>query len=163
MIREIVKKGSDVLRTKCSVVTDFESVQGIIGDITDTIEYLKTTYPFGRGVALAAPQIGETVRISVAEYSGERYVLINPEIVETSGDKKPIWEGCISFFEYRASVPRYDYVKVRAFNQKGEEYLVEGRDDFAMLLQHEVDHLNGILYIDRLPNGEKDLVRSDDV
>ena len=86
--------------------------------------------------------------------------MINPEIVETSHEKKPIWEGCISFFEYRANVPRYTYVKVRAFGRDGKEFYIEGHDDFAMLLQHELDHLDGILYVDRLKNKERDLVQS---
>jgi len=160
VIREIVKKGSETLRQKCSQVDDFDKVQGIIDDLIDTIEHLKTTYKFSRGTGLAAPQIGELVRVSVAEYDGEMYVMINPEIVETSEEKKPIWEGCISFFEYRAFVPRHMYVKVKAQNQNGEEYFIEGKGDFVSLLQHEIDHLNGILYFDHLPNGEDDLILS---
>ncbi len=160
MIREVIQKGSPILRIKCDPVTDFTEVQGIIDDLFDTIKYLKTTYEFKRGIGLSAPQIGETLRISVAEYDGKSYVLMNPEIVETSGEKKPIWEGCLSFFEYRAHVPRYTYVKVKAFDRNGKAYFVEGKDDFASLLQHEKDHLDGILCFDYLPNGEKDLVRS---
>ena len=144
---------------ECTIVSDYESVRGIIKDLEDTMDHLKTTYGFKRGIGLSAPQIGESFRISVAESSnGQRYILINPEILENSSEKKPIREGCISFFEYRANVSRYEYVKVKAFDKK---YFVEGNKDFAMLLQHEIDHLNGILYVDHLPNGDKDLVLSD--
>lgn len=160
MIQEVIQKGSPILRTKCEPITDFIKVQSIIDDLFDTIAYLKTTYEFKRGIGLSAPQIGETVRVSVAEYGGKSYVLINPKIVETSEKKKPIWEGCLSFFEYRGNVPRYTYVKVKAFDRNGKAYFVEGKDDFASLLQHEIDHLDGILYFDHLPNGEKDLIRS---
>lgn len=158
MIKEVVKKGSPLLRTKCSPVTDFSAVQKIIDDLIDTIEYLKTTHEFKRGIGLSAPQIGETLRVSVAEYRGRKYVLVNPEIIEHSESKKPIKEGCISFLEYRAFVERYVHVKVKAFDRKGKEFTVEGKGDFAMLLQHEIDHLNGVLYFDHLPNGEKDLI-----
>ena len=162
MIREIVKKGSETLRQKCSTIDDFGKIQGVIDDLIDTIEHLKTTYNFSRGIGLAAPQIGETYRISVAEYDGKRYVLINPKIVEKSETTRPIREGCISFFEYRAMVPRYEKVRVKAFDRDGREYFVEGEGDFAMLLQHEIDHLDGILYVDHLPNKENDLVLSDE-
>lgn len=160
MIREVLQKGADILRTKCEQVTDFSAAQPIIDDLKDTIEQLKTTYEFTRGIGLAAPQIGEKVRITVAEFNNRVHVLINPEIIETSKEKKPIWEGCISFFEYRAHVPRYDYVKIKAVDSEGNEYTVEGHGDSAMLLQHELDHLDGILYVDHLPQGEKELVLS---
>lgn len=158
MIQKVIQKGSSVLQTKCSPVTDFQKVKTIITDLNDTIDYLKTTYSYPRGIGLAAPQIGETVRITIAEEkNGKRYVLINPEIIEHSETKTPIREGCISFLEYRGMVPRYEYVKVKALDQEGKEYTVEGYDNFAMLLQHELDHLDGILYFDHLPNKEKDL------
>ncbi|MBI4163663.1 MAG: peptide deformylase [Candidatus Aenigmarchaeota archaeon] len=163
MIKDVVQKGSDILRQRCNPVTNFLSIQGVIDDLIETIAHLKTTYGFSRGIGLAAPQIGELVRISVAEYKGQQYVLINPEIVERSEDKQPIREGCISFFQYRAKVPRNTKVKVRAFDRQGEEYFIEGEGDFAMLLQHELDHLDGVLYIDHLPNGENDMYLSNEV
>ena len=154
----MVKKGAEVLRQKCTLVKDFNKVKNIIDDLGDTISYLKSIHDFRRGIGLAAPQIGETIRISVAEYDGKRYVLINPEIIENSDIKTPIREGCISFFEYRGMVPRFERVKVKAFNRDGKEYFIEAYGDFAMLLQHEMDHLDGILYIDHLPNGENSLI-----
>ncbi|MBI4452258.1 peptide deformylase [Candidatus Woesearchaeota archaeon] len=163
MIKDVIKKGSPILRKKNVPVTNFAEIQTIIEDLNDTIDYLKTTHEYKRGIGLAAPQIGKNVQITVAESAqGKRYVLINPKIVETSNVKKPIKEGCISFLQYRAFVNRYDWVKVQAYNEKGEEYTVEGKDNFAMLLQHEIDHLNGILYFDHLPNKEMDLVPVED-
>lgn len=158
MQRQVIQKGAEILRVKCLPVVDFQSSQQIVQDLSETIDYFKTTYPVRRGVGLAAPQIGEAVRISVAEnVNGERFVLINPEIVAHSKTKKPIREGCISFLTYRGMVPRYERVKVKAFDQDGKEYTVEGEGDFAMLLQHEIDHLDGILMFDHLPNKEADL------
>lgn len=156
--KEILQKGAEILRIRCTPVTDFEAAQKVVRDLWDTVEYFKTTYTVTRGVGLAAPQIGESVRISVLEkISGERYVLINPEIVDHSESKTPIREGCLSFLEYRGMVPRYEWVKVKAFNQDGKEYEIEAEGDFAMLLQHEIDHLDGVLMFDHLPNGEADL------
>jgi len=158
MNKEVLPKNSPLLRKPCVAVDNFEKVKPIIKDLIDTIGYLKTTHQFERGIGLAAPQIGELLKISVVENAqGKRSILINPEIVETSKTKKPIREGCISFLKYRALVPRYDYVKIKAFDENGKLFTLEGSDDFAMLLQHEIDHLNGILYFDHLPNGEKDL------
>ena len=156
--KEILKKGAEVLRTPCALVTDFGAARKIVGDLWETVDHFKTTYNVTRGVGLAAPQIGESLRISVVEkISGQRYVLINPEIVDHPENKTPIREGCLSFLEYRGMTPRYGWVKVKAWNHDGREYEVEGEGDFAMLLQHEIDHLNGVLYVDHLPNKEADL------
>ena len=159
MIRKVIQRELEILHTPCSPVKDFHSSKSIIKDLKDTIVYLKTQHSFNRGIGLAAPQIGETLRISVAEYDGKQYLLINPTIVDKSEGKTPIREGCISFLEYRAMVPRYDYVRVKAYDENGEEYFVEGHGNFAMLLQHELDHLDGVLYVDHLSNGEKDLFK----
>jgi len=161
-IREIVPKGAEVLRKKCALVSDVNSasVRKVIRDLVHTLEHVKTLHDFKRGVGLAAPQIGTPLRISVVEYGGKRHVLINPEIVEKSEEKKPIKEGCLSFFEFRAHVPRHEYVKIKAQNEQGETFHLEGRNDFAMLLQHELDHLDGVLYMDHLPRGEKELFRA---
>ncbi|MFA7654170.1 MAG: peptide deformylase [Candidatus Magasanikbacteria bacterium] len=158
MIKKVLPKDSPILKRSCATVVNFEKIKPVIQDIIDTIEYSKTIHKFTRGIGLAAPQIGESLKISVVENThGQRYTLINPEIIEKSKTRKPIREGCISFLEYRALVPRYDYVKIQATDENGKSFTLEGFDDFAMLLQHEIDHLNGILYFDHLPNGEKDL------
>lgn len=160
MIKEVIQKGSEILRAKCLPVEDFQAIQPIVQDLLDTIDHLKTMYVFNRGIGLAEPQIGESIRLTVAEkYEGKRYVLVNPIIVEKSGEQRPIREGCISFFDYRGLVPRFEYVKVKSFDQNGQEYFVEGSGNFAMLLQHELDHLDGVLCFDYLPNGEADLFK----
>lgn len=157
-IKEVEQKGVEILRIRCAPVVDFQAVQGVVDDLSDTINHLKTTHQFNRGIGLAAPQIGQSLRVSVVESpERQRYILINPEIIETSETKTPIREGCISFFDYRGNVPRYDRVKVKAFDKDGKEYEIEAKGNFAMLLQHELDHLDGILYFDHLPNGEVDL------
>jgi peptide deformylase len=159
VVKKVVQMGSETLHISCMTIKDFSSAKSVINNLKDTITYLKTQHAFKRGIGLAAPQIGETIRVSIAEYNDKQYVLINPMIIGKSEEKKLIREGCISFFEYRAMVPRYNFVKVKAYDENGKEYFVEGYGDFAMLLQHELDHLDGILYIYHLPNGRKDLFK----
>lgn len=158
MVRKIIQKGSILLRTKSEPVIDFKAIQQVIDDLLDTINHLKTTHEFKRGVGLSAVQIGQSVRVSVVEIEGKIHCLINPQILKTSDKKISIREGCISFFEYRAQVPRFDYVKVKAFNREGLEYFLEVKGDSAMLLQHEIDHMDGILYVDHLIGKENDLI-----
>ena len=161
MIREVLQKGNEILATKAEKIEDKAEIARIIQDMRDTITHLKTTYDFTRGIGLAAPQIGELSRITVIESGGKEYVLVNPEFAKLSEEKADVWEGCLSFFEYRANVSRHTAVTVRAQDEHGEEYEIEAKGDFAASLQHEIDHLDGILYSDRLPNGDKDLVVSD--
>lgn len=161
MRHEIVQRGSDILKKKCDPITDFSEAERIVRDMIDTTDHLKSTYDFSRGIGIAAPQIGVTKRIAIIEYGKGRFILINPEIVEASEEKNPVWEGCLSFFKYRAYVPRHVSVKVRAQDLEQNEIILKAKGDFAASMQHEIDHLHGILYVDRLPNGEKDLVVSD--
>lgn len=161
MKREILQKGSEILAQKSTEITDSNEIRRIIQDMRDTIAHTKTTYDFSRGIGLAAPQIGELVRIAIVENGGHEYVLVNPEITQASKDMTEVWDGCLSFFEYRAFVPRHVEITVKSFDENGNESEINAKNDFAAALQHEIDHLNGILYVDRLPNGEKDLVVSD--
>jgi len=161
MIINVVQRGSEILEKKCKKVSNFENAKRVIVDMRDTIAFLKTSYNFSRGIGLASPQIRELLRIAIIENNGQEYVLVNPEIIETSKEKHKVWEGCLSFFNYRAYVPRFKKVKVRAFDETGKEYIIDAKNDFAASIQHEIDHLDGILYIDKLKNREKDLVVSD--
>lgn len=149
-----------MLTKVCDEIEDQKEMGRIIKDLRDTIAHIKPTYDFSRGIGLAAPQIGEIVRISIIESVGQEYVLVNPEIISRSGKKQKVREGCLSFFEFRGYVPRHTKVTVKALDENGQEYEIEAQGDFAALLQHEIDHLNGILYVDRLPNGDDDLIIS---
>ena len=161
MIINVVQRGSEILEKKCKKVSNFDNAKRVIIDMRDTIAHLKTTYDFTRGIGLAAPQIRELLSIAIIENNGQEYVLVNPEIVETSKEIHKVWEGCLSFFNFRANVPRSIKVKVKAFDENGKEFIIDATNDFAASLQHEIDHLDGKLYIERLKNGEKDLVVSD--
>ena len=93
----------------------------------------------------------------IIEYDGKRQILANPTILETSKEKMSTREGCLSFFDYRGEVERYSSIRVKAYNEDGQEFEIQGSGDLSSLLQHEIDHLNGRLYFDHLPNGQDDL------
>lgn len=114
-----------------------------------------------QGIGLAAPQIGLSQRLTVIDCSfkknpEEKIVLINPEIMERKG-KQLEEEGCLSLPEIRDKVSRAAWVKVRAQNVKGEWFEIEGTELLARAMQHEIDHLDGILFIDRLSRLKRDL------
>lgn len=140
--------GDDILRKPCKEVKAMTPrIQILIEDMLDTM-YEE------QGVGLAAPQVGilkRIVVIDVAEEETERnpYVLINPTIIETSGNQTGP-EGCLSVPGKSGQVSRPNYVKVKALNQNMEEYELEGTELLARAICHECDHLDGILYVDKV-------------
>lgn len=144
-IRTIRIKGDDVLRKKCKVVENITKRElTLIKDMADTMYEAD-------GVGIAAPQVGVLKRIFVIDVRDEDglMVFINPEILETSGSEIDE-EGCLSIPGEAHEVERPTYVKVRAFNEKGEEFILEGEGLLARAILHENDHLNGILYVDHV-------------
>ena len=101
------------------------------------------------GVGLAANQVGVPLQVAVVEIGGRITELVNPQIVRTAGEQLD-WEGCLSIPGYVAETPRAAKVTVKARDRHGREFRVRGEELFASALQHEIDHLNGILYIDHL-------------
>lgn len=99
------------------------------------------------GLGLAAPQIGESIQLCTINHGGEKYVLINPKITTKSWRKEICEEGCLSFPEMFIPVKRSESVKVKALNEKGEKIKLSASGLLARALQHEIDHLNGILFI----------------
>jgi len=142
-LRPIVLLGDPILRQKAKRVTRFdESVQQLIDDMIDTMRDAP-------GTGLAAPQVGVPLRISVIEVDDKVTVLCNPEIVEMEEEYEPE-EGCLSIPGYVANVKRALKVTVKGKNRRGKEIKIKAGDLLAHAIQHEVDHLNGILFIDRL-------------
>lgn len=142
-IRNIRKNGDSVLRKKSKAVDEIN--QRILTLIVDMID---TMYE-ADGVGLAAPQVGILKRIFVIDVYddfGPR-VFINPVILEKSGSQTDE-EGCLSVPGEAAEIERADFVKVKAFNEKGEEFTLEADGLLARAIQHEYDHLEGILFID---------------
>ncbi|MBH9738276.1 peptide deformylase [Vibrio navarrensis] len=134
------------LRVESKPVTDIAAVQTLIDDLLDTL------YATDNGVGLAAPQVGREEAIVVIDLSEKRdepLVLINPVVV--SGDNKAMGqEGCLSVPEYYADVERYTSVVVEALDRDGKQLRIESSDFLAIVMQHEIDHLSGNLFIDYL-------------
>ena len=115
------------------------------------------------GIGLAATQVGVAKQVLVADTAArkpesELIVLINPEIVAAEGEVL-FEEGCLSVPDYQAEVKRHERITVRGLNLKGEEVEIEAEGLLAIVLQHEIDHLNGILFIDRLSKLKRDLYK----
>ena len=156
-IHEVVKYPDPVLSKPGETVTEFNA------DIELLVEEMFDSMYAAQGIGLAAPQIGISKRITVIDVSfkerpEDKLALINPVILDRSG-KQVEEEGCLSLPEIREKVTRAAWVKVRAQNVKGETFEVEGEELLARALQHEIDHLNGILFIDHLSRLKRDLVQ----
>ena len=158
MVRNIVKYGDPVLETAADPVTAFDTAElrELVNDMWETMYAAK-------GVGLAAPQVGISKRISVIDISvGEReedkVVIINPEIVFRNGSQTGE-EGCLSIPGFREPVTRANKVKVVAKNVKGETIELEGEELLARAFQHEIDHLNGILFLSHLSTLKRDMIR----
>ena len=142
-IRTIRTEGDRVLTKVCRPVAESTSkIKQLVEDMFDTMYE-------ARGVGLAAPQVGILRRICVIDVmDGDPIILINPEIIETAGEQTDE-EGCLSIPGKCASVTRADYVKVKSFDMELNPVIIEGEGLRARALQHEIDHLDGVLYGDR--------------
>ncbi|MCL2660573.1 MAG: peptide deformylase [Acidobacteriaceae bacterium] len=155
-LHDIVKYPDPVLARRGEPVTVFDEKLRTLVD-----EMFETMYT-AQGIGLAAPQIGLSRRLLVMDVSfrknpEEKVVLINPEILEKEG-KQFEEEGCLSLPDIREKVHRAARVKVRAQNPAGEWFEIEGGELLARAMQHEIDHLNGVLFIDHLSRLKRDLV-----
>lgn len=146
----IVRVPEPVLRVKTKKVRKIDaSIQKLIDDMIETMHDAP-------GVGLAANQVGVPLRICVIHVPGEEVVtLINPEIVRRSGSRVCEGEGCLSLPGYKGDVPRSEKVVVKGLNRDGRPVRYRAEGLFAEAIEHEVDHLNGILYFDYLEGIEK--------
>ncbi len=141
-ILNILKEGDETLRKKCRRVDEITPrIHTLLDDMHDTLEK-------AQGVGLAAPQVGILRRIVIVEIDDKKYEMINPEIIETKGKQEEI-EACLSVPEKFGLVKRPAWVKVRATDRNGKVYEVEGEGLMARCFCHELDHLDGTLYIDK--------------
>jgi peptide deformylase len=152
-VRPIMVLGNPVLRSKARKVSRFDqSIQRLVEDMIETMRAAP-------GVGLAAPQIGVPLQVAVIEAEKDQvHILVNPEIVKREGEWEPE-EGCLSVPGYWAPVQRSARVTVRARDARGKEIRLSGEGLLGQALQHEIDHLNGMLYLDRLDSLD-DLRRS---
>lgn len=155
-IHEIVKYPDPVLAKRGEPVTLFDD------KLKTLVEEMFESMYAAQGIGLAAPQIGLSQRLTVIDISFKKdpeakIVLINPEIIDREGQQYEE-EGCLSLPEIRDKVKRAAKVKVRAQNTDGEWFEIEGEELLARAFQHEIDHLDGVLFIDRLSRLKKDLI-----
>jgi len=152
-ILKVARMGHPVLRTKARALDRAEiktpAIQKLIDDMIETMhEY--------HGVGLAGPQVHEGLRLFVAmldddpDSNGEAIAIINPEIIPNASDKREGWEGCLSIPDIRGMVPRYKDITVRALDRDGREIELRLKDFPARVAQHETDHLDGVLFFDRM-------------
>ena len=145
----ILKYPDPVLCRKAKRVSRIdESLNRLIDDMIETMYQAS-------GAGLAAPQVGVSLKIAVIGLPNEDViVLVNPEVVKKSGERMVI-EGCLSVPGYRGEIKRAEKVTVKALDRNGKAFRIKADDLLAEVLEHEIDHLNGILYIDHLESTEK--------
>ena len=147
-----------ILRAKAKKVSRFDSsLDRLITDMWETMRDAP-------GVGLAAPQVGESIRVLVAEYEDEAVALVNPEIIKRSEDEELGTEGCLSIPGYVGDdVARALAITIKARDPKGKEIRLKAEGWFARILQHEIDHLDGVLYTDRIPANKVRAVTEEDL
>ena len=156
-IYKIVKCGDPVLETPTAPVTRFDA------EFAELCEDMFASMYAAQGVGLAAPQIGKSLRVAVVDVTTgknaeARIVLANPEIIHAEGEKREE-EGCLSIPGFRGYVIRPQFVTVRAQNATGESFEIRGEDLLARAFCHEIDHLNGVLFIQHLSMLKRDLIK----
>ena len=160
--------GNPILRQKTRRLSREEILSNEIQDLIKNMKYALEKRKFGIG--LAAPQVGKSVAISFIgikptparpNLKRQDMVIINPKIIKTYGDKEDMWEGCISFGDPFAKAERYKKVRVRWQDEKAATREKDFDGILAHVLQHEVDHLNGILFVDRVKDSKTYVTESE--
>ncbi|MBE7074606.1 MAG: peptide deformylase [Clostridiales bacterium] len=147
-VRKIVKMGDELLRKKCKKVTVFDEK---LGELLDDMK--ETMYEFD-GMGLAAPQVGVLKRVVVMEVNNMFFELINPEIIASEGEDLE-QEACLSCGKIREYVKRPKKVTVKAQDRFGYEFVLTGEKWLARCICHELDHLDGVLFVDRAEKRDK--------
>ena len=149
MALEIVKYPNRVLRRRAVPVREIdERIRQLADNMVEALV-------FARGYGLAAPQVATCVRLIIVDVDNDLHILVNPEIVEASEERFLGPEGCLSIPGVEADVERALRVTVRALDLSGHEVRIEGEELLARVLQHEIDHLNGVLFIDYLSHAKR--------
>lgn len=147
-IRNVVQLGDDVLRQRCNEVTSFdEKLHDLLDDMKDTVKK-------EQGAGLAAPQVGVLRRVVVVDVEEGYFEFVNPVILQQKGEQSG-WEGCLSVRGKSGIVSRPMKVTLSYQDRNGEKFVLKAKGFFARAICHELDHLDGILYIDKATHIEK--------
>ncbi len=160
-IRRIIHYPDPVLREDCKVI------ENTTDEIRDLLSDMAETMYDAPGIGLAAPQIGIPIRAIVVDVGSNKesgresklYKILNPEIVQSEGEVRGE-EGCLSIPDVNEEVSRFETVVVKGLNENGDELLIEADGMLSICLQHEIDHLDGVLFTDYLKGVRKELVKS---
>ena len=145
--RRILQLGDPLLRKVSAVVPQPAHASRVWHDLRDTLHEFQRTHGFGRGIS--AVQIGVLERIVYLEFEGTPYCLINPEWEYMSPEKFELWDDCFSFPDLLVRLERSEIVRLRYFDEHGSRCQLEATGAFSELIQHEMDHLEGVLAVDR--------------
>ena len=154
-IRNIRELGDEILRKNC------REVKEVTPRIRELIQEMYDTMYEAQGVGLAAPQVGILKRIVVIDVDGTPYTMINPQILEKSGEQTGS-EGCLSVPGKAGIVTRPNYVKAEAWNEEMERYELEAEGLLARAVCHELDHLDGVMYVDLVEGDIYDVTAEDE-
>ena len=156
-ILKVSRMGHPVLRSKARTVDKSELKSATVQQFIDSL--IDTMFEYS-GVGLAAPQVHESIRVFVAMLDadgrgdGDAVTFVNPEITPLGDQTVEGWEGCLSIPEIRGRVPRAQHIKVTALDRNGKRFELELKDFPARVVQHETDHLDGVLFLDRMRSFE---------
>lgn len=161
-VQEVRVYPDPILKTVCSPVAGFDDeLDALIQDLLDTM------LASGHSVGVAAPQIGQTRRVVVVDVSGSKLgrdqnhgqlVMVNPQILESEG-RKTMREGCMSVPDYTGNVTRAESIVVQFLDRSGREQVISAAGFEAVAIQHELDHLDGLLFLDRVSSLKTDVFR----
>jgi peptide deformylase len=159
-IRPILLLGDPHLRAACARVRQYNTpdLSALVADLADTLHDFRRRHGFGRGIA--APQVGDNRRVIFIDCDGP-LALVNPEIVRSSRQMMTLWDDCFSFPDLAVKLKRHLSVEVRYRDPEGKEHLLKARGALAELLQHEIDHVNGILALDRAVDSKHIVYKSE--
>jgi peptide deformylase len=160
-VKQVLMIGDPKLRLKSSELTNFdEELEEIISDLKDTLTYLQKTKKIGRG--LAAPQLGHMKKVIFFGIPDDSFTMINPKIIWRSKEKFHVWDSCFSFdVAFFVEIERYRAIEIEYSDQNGNQIVQKFENDLSELVQHETDHLNGILATDHLTDVKKIILRQE--
>jgi peptide deformylase len=161
MIRPILQLGNPILRQPSLPVQDFNwDLKCLVDDLSDTLDEAKKRFGYGRGIA--APQIGELKRVIFIGTPDFKSALVNPTVTGLSPATFEVWDSCFSFnVDFFVLIDRLWSVKVEYSDWKGHLQAIEAKGELSELLQHEIDHLDGVLATDRMKDRKAIMTRSE--